>query len=269
MEKLQAALEKARQARGQSTTDASLGQLNRRAPVLTSVEQNWADLPAFDVSEADLNARRVVTRAAGPAAVPFDILRTKILLQLRQNGWKRLAITSPMPDCGKTTLACNLTLGLGRQNDFRSILMDFDLRSPSVNEFFGVTPPHGISQMLRGETTFQEQAMRLGDNVAISMAQKLEEDPTRVLLSDETGRVLDTIDEQYQPDLVIFDLPSMLVNDDTRAFLKNVDCALIVVWANSTKYDQFDNCEREIAEQTNVLGVVLNAQRHGSASLKD
>ncbi len=65
---------------------------------------------------------------------------------------------------------------------------------------------------------------------------------------------------------MIFDLPSVLVNDDTRAFLKNADCALIVIRANSTRYGQFDACEREIAEQTNVLGVVLNAYMNTAAS---
>ena len=58
---------------------------------------------------------------------------------------------------------------------------------------------------------------------------------------------------------MIFDMPSILVGDNTRAFLKNVDCALIIVRANGTRYGHFDACEREIAEHTNVLGVVLNA----------
>ena len=74
--------------------------------------------------------------------------------------------------------------------------------------------------------------------------------------------MIDRIEARYKPDVMIFDLPSVLVNDDTRAFLKNVDCALIVVRANQTRYSQFDTCEREIAEHTNVLGVVLNAYRH-------
>ncbi|MEL6683475.1 MAG: exopolysaccharide biosynthesis protein, partial [Pseudomonadota bacterium] len=58
-----------------------------------------------------------------------------------------------------------------------------------------------------------------------------------------------------------FDMPSILVGDNTRSFLRNVDCALIVARANHTKYDHFDTCEREIAEYTNVLGIVLNAFR--------
>jgi Mrp family chromosome partitioning ATPase len=60
---------------------------------------------------------------------------------------------------------------------------------------------------------------------------------------------------------MIFDLPPMLVSDDTTAFLKNVDCVLLIAGAEISTISQVDACEREIAEHTNVLGVVLNKCR--------
>lgn len=259
MEKLQAALEKARKARADTPREAEPTS-SSKAP--TRLDDLWAELTPFDVQDSHLETHRVVTRSANPEATPFDILRTKVLLQMRQNGWKRLAITSPMPQSGKTTTACNLSLGLGRQRDLRTILLDLDLRDPSVDTFFKARPRHSIGDVLTGEVTFAEQAMRIGDNVACCMANRVETDPTRLLLAEETAEAIDRIEATYQPDVMIFDLPSVLVNDDTRAFLKNADCALIVIRANSTRYGQFDTCEREIAEQTNVLGVVLNAYTH-------
>ena len=263
MEKLQAALERARKSRdyephlprpmpGQSAHKRSDDALDAR----------WQALEPFDVNPHHLKTHRVVTRDASAAAAPFDILRTKVLLQMRQNGWKRLAITSPMPHSGKTTTACNLALGLGRQNDLRAMLLDLDLRNPSVHEFFEITPTHGIDALLSGQVDFARQGMRIGDNVAVSMARGQISDPTKLLLSEKTAQTLDQIEADYAPDLMIFDLPSVLVNDDTRAFLKNADCALIVIRADTTQYGQFDSCEREIGEHTNVLGVVLNAYRH-------
>ena len=181
---------------------------------------------------------------------------------MRQNNWTRLGITSPMPNSGKSTIACNLALGLGRQKEFRSMLFDLDLRDPSVAEFFAQEPEVGLSSVLDGQEHFEDQAKRIGDNLIVSMADRPESDPARIMLSERTVDTLDDIQRAYQPDLMIFDLPSVLVNDDTRAFLKNVDCALIVSRANKTRYSQFDICEREIAEHTNVLGVVLNAYRN-------
>jgi len=262
MEKLQAALQNARKSRGEIGRGTA-PQPGSRATAATQADALWAELTPFELQDAHLEAHRVVTRNAGPDATPFDILRTKVLLQMRQNGWKRLAITSPMSRSGKTTIACNLALGLGRQRDLRTILLDLDLRDSSIREFFRASPAHGIEEVLTGRIGFAEQAVRIGDNVACSMATHSETDPTRLLLAEETAEVINRIEASYQPDVMIFDLPSVLVNDETRAFLKNADCALIVVRADSTRYAQFDTCEREIAEQTNVLGVALNAYSHG------
>lgn len=258
MEKLQAALEKARDKRGKAQEAST----ERQAPLLgrhTTRDARWQAVAPFEVSDQLLATHRVVTREASPSAAPFDILRTKLLVQMRQNGWRRLAITSPMPNAGKTTVACNLALGLGRQRDMHSILMDLDLRAPSVSDFFETRPPQEIGKMLTRQITFSEQALRFGDNVLCSMSGTPYDDPTRLLLAEETSEVIDEIEITYEPDLIIFDLPSVLVNDDTRAFLKNVDCALIVARTNATRYSQLDVCEREVAEQTNVLGTVLNA----------
>lgn len=265
MEKLQAALDKARKTRATPAHPTRPPAKSRVAPDQSDVQDAlWQGLGTFTVDPRHLETHRVVTHAASEAATPFDILRTKVLLQMRQNGWKRLAITSPMPQSGKTTTACNLALGLGRQRDLRAMLFDLDLRDPSVHNFFETTPPQSIGDLLTGQTDFAQQGLRIGENVAVSMSRGPISDPTRVLLDEQTAGVLDRIEAEYEPDLMIFDLPSVLVNDDTRAFLKNVDCALIVIRADTTHYSQFNTCEREIAEQTNVLGVVLNAYRYGA-----
>ncbi len=259
MERLQAALETARNARGEGGAHPASARAPRAGG--ESLDALWRGLAPFELDDAALARNRIVTRAANAAAAPFDILRTKVLLQMRQNGWKRLAVTSPMPASGKTTTACNLALALGRQPDIRTLLFDLDLRDPSIHAVLGVRPQAGIGEVLSGAVSFDDQGMRLGDNVAFSMALGPEADPARMLLAEETVRTLDRIEARYRPDVTIFDLPSVLVNDDTRAFLKNADCALIVARAGATRYGQFDTCEREISEQTNVLGSVLNAYR--------
>jgi Mrp family chromosome partitioning ATPase len=261
MEKLQAALDKARKQREEKSggdpapAPATPGPRRSR----TGLDDLWEALPSFEIDKSQLDEHHLVSGSPTVMATHFDVLRTKVLLQMRQNGWKRLAITSPMPRSGKTTTACNLAMGLGRQRELRTMLMDMDLRSPSIGSFFQVTPEYSISDVLAGDVDFADQAMRWGNNVACSMANRAEADPARVLLAADTTQKLEEIEARYQPDITIFDMPSVLVNDDTRAFLKNVDCALIIIRANETRYTQFDTCEREIAAYTNVLGVMLNA----------
>jgi Mrp family chromosome partitioning ATPase len=109
---------------------------------------------------------------------------------------------------------------------------------------------------------FEKQAIRFSEVSAVSMNYRPERNTTELLLSDRTASVLAQIEKTFQPDIMIFDMPPMLVTDDTLAFLKNVDCAIVVAGAESTTIDQIDIVEKEIAGQTNVLGVVLNKCRH-------
>ena len=269
MEKLQAALEKARLKREgnpgarQPQATPQRAARSQKSRVLnddqTGVDRLWSSIPSVALRDSALTRNRIVTRNASEQATPFDILRTKILLQMQQHGWSRLAVTSPMPQCGKTTTACNLALGLGRQNNLRAMLFDMDLASPSVHEFFELEPRNSIKQFLTGDINFEDQATRIGENVITSMCPKVEDDPTQTLLAEHTAHILDEVQDTYEPDIMIFDLPSVLKGDNTRAFLKNVDCALIIARAGVTRYGQFNTAEREIAEHTNVLGVVLNA----------
>jgi Mrp family chromosome partitioning ATPase len=264
MEKLQKALQKARTQRAMAgpTPAASAAAVR---PVETGARSGrdtlWAELAPHEPKREVLDKHLLVSLTADQKATPFDILRTKTQLMMQKNGWSRLGITSATSGCGKTTLACNLALGFARQSDLRIILMELDLRRPNMARMFFATPKHDITKMLSGEVSFAEQAMCIGGNVAVSMAQRSLADPTSVLLRRQTLETLAAVEEMYAPDLLIFDLPPILVGDDTRAFLKNVDCSILVARAEATTVIEIDTCEREIAEHCNVLGLVLNQCR--------
>ena len=263
MERLQQALEKARADRGSVQPARAKVASGPTTPKATG--DVWSELTEATPNSAQLLRKRVVTHQNSRDATPFDILRTKIVLQMRKHGWKRLAITSATPTCGKSTIATNLVFGLSRQSDTKAVLFEVDLRNPGLGKILELTPPRDISRVLTGEVPFSEQAMRLGDNVALSLAKGPTTDPTRVLFSQQTETVIKDIEETYDPSLMIFDTAPILVTDDTRAFLGQVDCALIVACAEKTTIAQIDKCEREIAEHTNVLGVVLNQARFATA----
>lgn len=259
MEKLQSALEKARRTRVTPTKRDGAPD----APAQPRKKQlaTWQDLQPFEPDEALLIKNRVLSFNPTHEASQFDIMRTKILLQMQRNNWRRIAITSPTSSCGKSTLACNMIAGLSRQSDMRSILFDLDLRQPKTAHIFGAEPEHDISDVLCGKVDFADQAFKLRENAALSCAKRAAYDPAHILLQDRSIETLEAIEKAYAPDIMIFDLPPFLVNDDARAFLKNVDCALIVIKAGMTTKQQIDVSEKEVAEYTNVLGVVLNQFR--------
>ncbi|MFC3169447.1 CpsD/CapB family tyrosine-protein kinase [Paracoccus fontiphilus] len=265
MEKLQAAIEIARRKREAERDSSSAGTPQADAAPLapgTEKDELWLGLTETELDRATLVRGRILSQSASQESTPFDVLRTKILYQMRQNGWRRLAITSPLPKCGKSTTAVNLALALSRQPELRSMLFDFDLRGPSVAEKLGLPQPPSIAPLLRGERSLADHGRRIGPNLALVLSGEPQADPTRLLMADATRDTLARLQEDYAPDVMIFDLPSILIGDDARAFLQHVDCALILARADQTRYGDFDRCEREVGEYTNVLGVVLNGYRH-------
>lgn len=284
MEKLQAALEIARRKRGTAEpappktqaapAPAAASPAPHKAPHQAphqapgdSLDALWQALPEVFPDSASLIPARILSQNASQDSTPFDVLRTKVLYQMRQNGWRRLAITSPQPGSGKTTTAVNLALALGRQPELRSMLFDFDLRSPAVSGKLGLPQPPSITPLLYGERSFADHACRIGPNLALALSGVPNTDPTRLLMGDAARATLDRIQQDYQPDIMIFDLSSILIGDDARAFLQHVDCALIIARADQTQYSDFDSCEREVGEYTNVLGVVLNGYRHSEGKV--
>lgn len=264
MEKLQSALETARQKRAMLGGGEHIGP----GPVLPQdkkVDELWASLREIPVSEEHLKKHRVLTSDSGKQSVHFDILKTKILMQMQRHNWTRLAITSPNSACGKTTTAANIALSLGRQKDTRTILFDFDMRRPALHSVFGHRDAGTLPDLLSGDIPFSEQAVRIGDNVAIAFANQPIKDPSRYLLSDRIDHVLMEIEETYKPALMIFDLPPLLVSDDTRAFLKQADCALLVARAEHTTARQVELAQVEINDLSSSLGLVLNQCKHMAA----
>ncbi len=135
MEKLQAALARAREKRDNDgrpvrRTEPVSRMGSRRAARENEIAERWQSLAVMEPEAARLSKSRIYSGKASSEGQYFDILRTKLLLEMRKNDWTRIAITSPTPACGKTTLACNLIAGLGRQHEIRGMLFDLDLRRP-------------------------------------------------------------------------------------------------------------------------------------------
>ncbi len=266
MEKLQAALARAREKRENDgrpvrRTEPVSRMGSRRAARENEIAERWQSLAVLEPEAARLSKSRIYSGKVSSEGQHFDILRTKLLLEMRKNDWTRIAITSPTPACGKTTLACNLIAGLGRQPEIRGMLFDLDLRRPSISKLFGITPPHSFDEVLDESAEFADSAMRLHDNICVAMTSRVISDPSRLILKSRTMEIIDNIQSDYQPDFMLFDTPPVMMSDETRGFLKHVDAVLIIAAADSTSVAQIDQVEREVAQYTNVAGIVLNKCR--------
>ncbi len=267
MERLQAALEKARASRtgappARSEKKPGAPQRARGA----AVEEAWAAVQHHAVRPERMRGKRIVALSGGRDSTSVDMLRTKMLQQMRQNGWRRVAITSPGSACGKTTVAVNLAASMARQSELRTILLDLDMRRPAMGKLLGLRDRPSFWDVVEGRVSFGEQAVKLNENVIVSVNTAPAPEPSELMASSGMKRLIEEIEATFQPDIVMFDMPPMLVTDDNLAFFDKADCALLVAAAESTTVAQVDVCERDLASQTSLLGVILNKCRYMDAS---
>lgn len=266
MERLQAALEKARASRTGTTPPAGPPNPQPKRQRSSRVDDAWAAIEHHSVRADKMRGRRIVALAGGRESTAVDVLRTKMLQQMRQNHWRRVAITSPGSACGKTTVAVNLAASMARQSELRTILLDLDMRRPTMDKLLSIRGGASFWDVVEGQTTFAEQAMRLNDNVIVSVNTAPAAEPSELMASSAMRRTIEEIEAVYNPDVLLFDMPPMLVTDDNLAFFDKVDCALLVAAAESTTIQQVDVCERDLATQTSLLGVILNKCRYMDTS---
>jgi protein-tyrosine kinase len=262
MERIQAAIQKAKEQRSETAPVEEAPSSSPRATALPGPAL-WSELAAFTPDPARMEASRIVTFAdADPAHAAFDMMRTRLLRTLRTNGWTSVGITSPSTGCGKTTTALNLAFGLAHQPDLRSVLVDLDLRRPSVARELGLPGVRSVGALMRGQASLAETFVRYGDTLAIGSSSEPQRNSGDLLMSASAGQAAAGIKAAFAPDVVIYDLPPMLVSDDALAFLPHLDCVLLVAGAEKSRLDEVDKCEHELAESGKLLGVALNMCRY-------
>jgi len=259
LERIQTALQKAKRQHGPMW----LAEQTATTPPNGTTSEMWARLPFGKITAQAIEENRLVTLSdSDQAHTAFDMMRTRVLQALRQNHWSSVAITSPTAGCGKTAVGLNLAFSMANQKDCRTVLVDLDLRRPRVGAALGVRNPPPIADFLKGHQGIEDTFLRYGENVAIASNSQPERLAAELLQSPETARALQSLKQKLAPDVILFDLPPMLSNDDVTAFLPNVDCAILVVEAEASTLAEIDLCERELSQKSNVLGVVLNKCRY-------
>ncbi len=270
MERLQAAMEKAREARQNEAGPVVRAAEGRRdsatSPTLPrriSSQEAWAALRPLERSEAAKKARsRLPAQGSGAEAAPYDVLRTRIIQQAGAHDWRRIALVSATAGSGKSTTLANLLFSFSRQFDLSVLAFDMDLRRSDLMKLLGQTPQHGIADLVEGRVGFDEHGLRIGSNVAVALNNAPAPQSAELLHSQKMREALIAIDEAYQPSLMLFDTAPLIGVDDTYGFLSgNADAALLIAAAGETPIEQIDQAERQLAEVTNVMGIVLNKTR--------
>ncbi|NHZ69806.1 MAG: polysaccharide biosynthesis tyrosine autokinase [Thermotogales bacterium] len=261
MERIKQALERARAERASQPIPISNEKVSPPAPTVTPAEQvTYSQTRHIEVSRPALREKRVVT-GFDPCGFTdaYKMLRTQVLQRLTENKWNVLAITSPGTGEGKTLTALNMAASMALEVDYTVLLVDANLRHPSLHEHLGLPGEPGLSDYLLEDTPLPELLVHPKgiDHLTILPGGRALLNSAEMLNSPKMSKLVDELKNRYAGRIVIFDLPPVLSAADAMAFAPYVDATLLVVEEGKTTKKEVERA-LDMLSSTNILGTVLN-----------
>lgn len=199
----------------------------------------------------------------GPAAERYRLLRTRIKQAERGRSMRSIVITSPAKGDGKSLTAANLALTMAQEFHQRVLLLDGDLRRPSVARLFGVPEGPGLAEVLMGVMDLDAALVNLADQrLTLLPAGAPVAQPAELLGSSAMRRVLDSLGPRF--DRILIDMPPVAPLADVHVLSPLTDGILMVVRAGITPKPAIERALSGL-DVAKVLGLVLNGAGEGAA----
>ena len=200
-----------------------------------------------------------------PAAEAYKVIRTSIQFAKAGKELKTIAITSCTPDEGKSTTAANLAIVL-TQTGKRVLLMDCDMRNPTVHKNFKLSNKVGLSSCISLGTELAEAVQETElENLDALTSGVIPPNPSELLGSERMQAILARAQEEY--DYVLLDTPPVLPVTDTLVLGSLVDGLILVLDSGEVKVEMARDVKNQLVHAgANILGVVLNkvrSEHHG------
>lgn len=272
MERISKALELARQQSEQAQREASAAETGAAPPSghqpQPAPEPDPAVTGTFGSPLAFLHPQTLERehilppQATGPQGKAYKLLRTQVLQRLDHLKANTLAVLSPNSGQGNTLTAINLAIAISAELGRTALLVDLNLRNPSVHRRLGYEPRLGIESVLRGVCSVQEVIVRVAeyDRLALLPAKHAVENSSELLSSEAAAVLMNELRNRYSNRIMIFDLPPVLEADDALAFSRVVQAGLVVVTDGQTQKAALRR-SMELLSELPIVGTVLNGER--------
>lgn len=213
-----------------------------------------------------LDAARLVMHKDTEAVVVEQYRRLAAILHHAQveRGVKVVMLASAQAAEGKTLTAINLALTLSESYKRRVLLIDADLRRPSIGRIFGVTAPTGLSECLKSRDLQSIRVTYVTDALGLLLAGHADHDPMAGLTSGRMQEIIEQASQEF--DWVILDTPPVGLLTDAHLLAAMVDVAVLVINAGATQHPVIQQAVQSIGREK-IVGVVLN--RVENAELAD
>jgi capsular exopolysaccharide synthesis family protein len=177
---------------------------------------------------------------------------------MRENDWASLGITGPSSGIGKSLIATNLAISISYEVNQTVLLVDVDLRNPTIHKYFNFAPEYGLLDYLNGEADLSELFVNpVYKRLVLLPGRGTSSASSELLSSPRMTNLVKDLKSKYRSRIIIFDLPPLLNVDDAMVFLPNVDSTLLVVENGKNTESEVHHSMR-LLEGTNLIGTVLN-----------
>ena len=258
MEKIKKALERARVERTPVSVSPTKRSLDVRSRLKIEPEVK------LKLQSNVLRENRIVNmrNADDPIIDYYRLLRSQVLQELNTSEAKIICVTGPNPNEGKTLTAINLAICLSAQPEFEVVLIDADLRNPSVDKCLGTTASKGLADVLKGSATLNEVSLDFGFNRSVVLpAGAATARSSELINSAEMSQLLKNLRQDRQR-VTVIDLPPVLSTEYAASLAAQADGVLVVVYEH---YSKLKNLKWALAmlnaSRANILGLVLNKSR--------
>jgi protein-tyrosine kinase len=210
----------------------------------------------------------VALEEESPASEQYKILREQIKRLRHEAGIRTIAITSPVKRDGKTTVAVNLAASIALEYEEKVLLIDADLRAPSVHRYFNADNSPGLTDYLSSNSPGGLKGLIKDTHLSglrFIPAGKPSRFASELLAKERMGRVLKEIQTELPGHVVIIDSPPVLATPDPLVLSRQVDGVIMVIRAGKTPKDYLAKALSSF-NSNKVLGVVLNGADLGLGS---
>jgi len=262
MERIKQALELARQERiknGGKVTGSIAKPDNNNQQRVEEQDIQYTKTRTVPMPVTELREKRIITEQQNNISDAYRILRTQVLQRLNEKSWNTLAITSPGSGAGKSLTAINLAMSLAREIDNTVLLIDANLRSPKLDQFFDFDSEYGLSDYLLNDKPLGDMLVHPQgvSRFVVLPAGRAIANSSEMLSSPKMQRLVEEVKHRYPSRIVIFDLPPLLESSDTLAFIPNADATLVVIEEGQTQEKDLKQAF-ELLQGNEVIGTVLN-----------
>ena len=191
----------------------------------------------------------------------YKLARTNIALSIFKQGCKKIVFTSAVPGEGKTTTSCNIAAAFSKHLDTKTVIIDCDLRKPTVSKFFNLKNTPGLTNYLSGMCSLEEIVQTVPNtNLSVICSGIIPPNPSELLSSNEFENFLDVLSEMF--DYIILDTPPINVVADALPVAERADGVVVVAFEERSNYVEIDKAiERLTRCDAKLLGFILNGSR--------